>query len=188
MKEIIFVIGGCRSGKSSHALTLAEEIPGNRKIFIATCVPYDDEMTARVRKHQQERSRAWTTLEVPIALGESIAENSPKTDVIVADCLTLWASNLVLENTPSEKIAEALQTLTHALKTAQCPVILVSNEVGCGIVPENALARTFRDIAGAINQRAAECADRVIWMVAGIPVVIKTKPSDKSPGYKPKPA
>lgn len=173
MKEITFVIGGCRSGKSSHALTLAEDIPGNRKIFIATCVPYDDEMKARIRKHRMERSRAWTTLEVPINIADAISENSPKADVIVADCLTLWVSNLILENKPSEKTAEYLQNLTHALETARCPVILVSNEVGCGIVPENALARAFRDLAGAVNQAAAECADRVVWMVAGIPVVIK---------------
>lgn len=173
MKEIIFVIGGCRSGKSSHALTLAEAIPGKRKIFIATCVPYDDEMKARVRKHREERSRAWITLEVPINIAESIVENSAKADVIVADCLTLWASNIILENTSAEKTGEYLQGLTDALKTAQCPIILVSNEVGCGIVPKNALARSFRDFAGAVNQTAAKCADRVIWMVAGIPVVIK---------------
>jgi len=175
VKETIFVIGGCRSGKSSHALELAERISENRKTFIATCVPHDDEMRERVTKHQQERHSGWATAEVPILLPEAILENSRKADVILADCLTLWITNLLLDPDESEKIDEHIRKLTKSFEKAQCPVILVSNEVGAGIVPENKLSREFRDIMGATNQRVAACADRVIWMVAGIPVTIKPK-------------
>ncbi len=173
MKEIIFVIGGCRSGKSRHALQLAEAMPGNRKIFIATCIPYDEEMRDRVRKHQAERSRDWKTLEVPIHIADAIRKHSMDADVILLDCLTLWMSNLMMENLSETQIEEHIQSLIDALKTSSCPVILVSNEVGCGIVPENALARLFRDMVGTVNQKVAECANRVVWTVAGIPTEIK---------------
>ncbi|MDM8526463.1 bifunctional adenosylcobinamide kinase/adenosylcobinamide-phosphate guanylyltransferase [Desulfococcaceae bacterium HSG8] len=172
-KEIILVIGGCRSGKSRHALELAERISENRKIFIATCIPYDDEMTERVTNHQKERGTDWITVESPILLPEAVAEQSRKADVILADCLTLWITNLLLDPHESEKIDKNVRKLKQSFKNAQCPVILVSNEVGAGIVPENKLARQFRDAVGSANQVLAASADRVIWMVAGIPVPIK---------------
>ena len=102
MKEIIFVIGGCRSGKSSHALRTVEKMPQNSKIYMATCVPRDDEMRQRVAKHQKERSRSWVTVEVPLGLPQAILENSRKENVILVDCLTLWLSNLLME-TDDEK-------------------------------------------------------------------------------------
>lgn len=175
MKEnkTVLVIGGCRSGKSSHALELAEQIAQDKRIFIATCVPYDDEMRQRVENHKNDRDPSWTALEIPVDVPGAIIENSPKSDVILVDCLTLWISNLFLESDDQEKITGHITKLTQALETAQCPVVLVSNEVGTGIVPENNLARRFRDAAGFLNQRVAACADRVIWMVAGIPVSIK---------------
>ena len=172
MKEILFIIGGCRSGKSSHALYLANQIPG-QKIFIATCTPHDKEMEERVLLHKKQRSRAWSTLEVPVRLSETISKNSRKENVILVDCLTLWISNLILENDDQENIDGHIRKLVRSLEKAECPIILVSNEVGTGIVPENRLARLFRDAAGFTNQKVAACADKVIWMVAGIPVGVK---------------
>lgn len=173
MKKNTLVIGGCRSGKSSRALELAEQVSGSRKIFIATCVPYDDEMKQRVANHQKERPPGWTTVETPIRLPDAIIENSRNADVILADCLTLWMTNLLLDPDEAEKIEAHISRLTESLEMAKCPVILVSNEVGAGIVPENKLAREFRDIVGKTNQTVAAHADTVIWMVAGIPVTIK---------------
>ncbi len=168
--EKTFIIGGCRSGKSGHALEKAEEITG-RRIFIATCIPHDDEMKERVLNHQGERKgRQWETVEAPVLLPEAIVENSKKADVILADCLTLWVSNLFMEEQDTDKAA---QDLIQAMHKASCPVILVSNEVGTGIVPENPLARRFRDATGFLNQQVAAAADRVTWMVAGIPVPVK---------------
>jgi len=172
VKETILVIGGCRSGKSSHALHLAEQIPG-QKIFIATCMPQDKEMELRVLRHRQQRSSAWETLEVPFYLPEAIHKNGTKGHVILVDCLTLWINNLILDNDKPEKIDNHIQILTQSIEKAECPVILVSNEVGTGIVPENKLARLFRDITGFANQKVSACVDRVLWMVAGIPVKIK---------------
>jgi adenosylcobinamide kinase / adenosylcobinamide-phosphate guanylyltransferase len=168
----MLVIGGCRSGKSRHALHLTEQIPG-QKIFIATCIPQDNEMEERVQRHQQQRSDTWNTIEVPIFLPEAIDTYGIKGNVLLVDCLTLWISNLIMHDEDHTKIDTHITALTRSLEKAECPVILVSNEVGCGIVPENNMARRFRDIAGFTNQKVADCADRVIWMVAGIPVKIK---------------
>ena len=173
MNETIFVIGGCRSGKSSHALRLAEEISAKNRVFIATCVPQDEEMRERVSNHQEERGAEWKTVEEPIFLPEAILENSQQAGVVLADCLTLWISNLLMEDEDFGKIAESVRQLTQVIAEAKCPVILVSNEVGAGIVPENKLARLFRDAVGFANQRIAASVHRVIWMVAGIPVPIK---------------
>ena len=173
MREIIFVLGGCRSGKSRHALELSGSICGENRIFIATCTPLDEEMKQRIKQHQKERSKSWRTIEEPILLPEAIIENSQKADVIVVDCLTLWISNIILKTDDQEIISRYIHNLIHSIETAQCTVILVSNEVGTGIVPDNALARRFRDLAGHVNQNVAACSDKVIWMAAGIPVKIK---------------
>jgi len=173
LKEVIFVIGGCRSGKSRQALETAERMPGARKTFIATCIPHDAEMKQRVAQHQKERSLTWRTVEAPVQLSQAIIEQSRPADVVLVDCLTLWISNLMLELQDDRKILACLPDLTRALQAADCPVVLVSNEIGSGIVPENQLARRFRDLVGAANQAIAEQADRVVWMVAGIPVEIK---------------
>ena len=173
MKEIVFVIGGCRSGKSRHALETADRIAGNKKIFIATCVPQDAEMKQRVDRHQKERGQDWQTVEAPVHLPQAIIEYSRQADVLLVDCLTLWISNLLMETEDDELINERISNLKQSLASASCPVILVSNEVGAGIVPENKLARRFRDLVGTANQAIAAQADRVAWMVAGIPVTIK---------------
>jgi adenosylcobinamide kinase/adenosylcobinamide-phosphate guanylyltransferase len=173
VNEVIFLIGGCRSGKSTYALQTAEKVPGERKIYIATCVPQDDEMKKRVAKHQTARSKSWTTIEEPLKLPETILQNNNRADVILIDCLTLWVSNLLMETRDEKKIEEAISQLIDALEKATCPVVLVSNEVGSGIVPENLLARQYRDIIGLANQAVAKTADKVIWMVAGIAVTVK---------------
>ena len=173
MKEIIFVIGGCRSGKSTYAMQTAERVPAEQKIFIATCVPRDDEMKRRVARHQKERSQNWVTVEAPLNLPEAIRQNSRSGDVILVDCLTLWVSNLLMETGDESKIEETISQFINAIEKAAGPIVLVSNEVGAGIVPENALARQYRDIIGRVNQDVAKTAGRVIWMVAGIPVTVK---------------
>lgn len=173
MSETVFVLGGCRSGKSRYALELADQMAGERKTFVATCTPLDEEMERRVEKHQEERGPEWRTVDAPEYLPEAIAENSPSSDVIVADCLTLWVSNLMLDGNNSEDIEKYVQNLIRSLGEAKCPVILVSNEVGTGIVPENQVARLYRDTVGSVNQAVAKNADTVYWMVAGIPVTIK---------------
>jgi adenosylcobinamide kinase/adenosylcobinamide-phosphate guanylyltransferase len=173
LKEIVLVIGGCRSGKSAYALQTAEKITGDRRIFIATCMPQDDEMAQRVAKHQKERSKNWLTVEAPLGLPKAILENSSKADVILIDCLTLWVSNLLMKTGNENQIEEAITRLIDALGKAANPIVLVSNEVGTGIVPENKLARQYRDLIGSVNQAVAKTAGKVVWMVAGIPVTVK---------------
>ncbi|MBC2767332.1 MAG: bifunctional adenosylcobinamide kinase/adenosylcobinamide-phosphate guanylyltransferase [Desulfosarcina sp.] len=168
----MLILGGCRSGKSSHALQLAERM-GKRRIFVATCVPHDDEMIARVDRHRQERSDTWKTLEVPVDLAGAISAHSPTVDVMLVDCLTLWLSNLLMKTPDAAKIQRMIDELADAVKAAPKAVVLVSNEVGAGIVPENRLARRYRDLAGWANQAMAAACNRVVWTVAGIPVTIK---------------
>jgi adenosylcobinamide kinase/adenosylcobinamide-phosphate guanylyltransferase len=172
VKETTLVIGGCKSGKSRHALELAQGY-GLRKIFMATCIPMDDEMKDRVARHKAERDGRWLTLDVPTELAEAIAEHGVDGNVILVDCLTLWMTNLLMQPANAEPVAARVAALVAALKQATCPVVLVSNEVGAGIVPENRLARQFRDAAGIANQEVAAAVDRVVWMVAGIANVIK---------------
>lgn len=179
MKDTLFVIGGCRSGKSKYALDAAEGMPGDKKIFIATCLPKDEEMKQRIARHQEQRSQTWTTVEEPVHLHESITKISRKATVILVDCLTLWVTNIMLEAGDAKKIESHVSKLKHALTAADCPVILVSNEVGTGIVPENKLARQFRDVMGQVNQAVAQYANKVVWMVAGIPVTIKQESKKK---------
>jgi adenosylcobinamide kinase/adenosylcobinamide-phosphate guanylyltransferase len=173
LKKITFVVGGCRSGKSRHAQNLAEAAARTRRIYIATCIPYDDEMKDRIIRHQNDRDRSWHTVEAPVALPEAVADAGKTANVVLVDCLTLWTTNLLLTPETSDRIDRYVRDLTDALDDASCPLILVSNEVGAGIVPENPLARRFRDVMGIVNQRVAACADEVVWTVAGIPVIIK---------------
>lgn len=143
------------------------------KLFIATCVPQDDEMHHRVARHKAERGDLWQTIEEPVAIAEIIAAPPKQCQLIVIDCLTLWVSNIMLNNEDDQIIHRAIDTLCQNITKATIPIILVSNEVGTGIVPENALARRFRDLVGRVNQQVASACRQVIWMVAGIPVQIK---------------
>lgn len=185
-ENIVFVIGGCRSGKSAFALDQANLVSmdqnqsdqnmGKNKYFIATSVPLDTEMENRVTKHRQERGNDWQTIEEPVKIDQKILEYAPRASVILVDCLTLWVSNLLMSSDDPDHTNLAIQNLEQALRQCECPVFLVSNEVGYGIVPENKLARQFRDIAGSVNQRIAKAAHKVVLIVAGIDVQIKPKP------------
>lgn len=173
MGQTTLVIGGCRSGKSSHALEISAQIPGHRR-FVATCNPgNDDEMLARVAQHRRDRSKDWETTEVPVNLATAIRGFGDQTGVVLIDCLTLWVGNLLHAGCDQGDVDRHCRELIDALTAATYPTILVSNEVGTGIVPENPLARRFRDVAGFVNQTVAAAAHRVVWMVAGIPVTIK---------------
>jgi len=172
-KQSTLVIGGCRSGKSSHALELANQTAVNNKVFMATSVPRDREMEKRVTKHRVERGDSWHTEEIPIDLPRAMERLGKLSGVILVDCLTLWTSNLLTEGYGEKDIGQWTARLQTAVENAHCPVILVSNEVGTGIVPENSLARQFRDMAGLVNQSLAASVTSVVWTVAGIPVTIK---------------
>ena len=173
MNHKIFVIGGCRSGKSNHALELAEKMAAGEKIFIATCIPQDGEMRQRVAKHQQNRSQSWKTIEAPLHLPQAIMDNARAESVVLVDCLTLWINNLLMENEIAPDVEDQISKLVQALQSADGAVVMVSNEVGTGIVPENKLARVYRDLVGSVNQAVARQVDKVVWVVAGIPVTIK---------------
>lgn len=173
MKRTVLIIGGCRSGKSSHALKTGFEMLGSRNLFVATCVPRDSEMAERIKRHQLERDHRWQTIEEPVELAACISQQGHCADLMLIDCLTLWVSNLMGIYEREADILEQVDILCRILETAPCPIILVTNEVGCGIVPENALARKFRDLTGWTNQRVASACRQVVWMVAGIPVTVK---------------
>jgi adenosylcobinamide kinase/adenosylcobinamide-phosphate guanylyltransferase len=173
MAGTVLVIGGARSGKSAEALRLADTCGAAEKIYLATSVPLDAEMAERVRKHQGERGADWRTVEEPLYVASAVRELSRPGTVVLLDCVTLWLTNLVMEGKTPEEIHSAAGDLAGALQEARGDVFVVTNETGCGIVPENAMARAFRDAAGAVNQTLARAATRVVWCVAGIPVVIK---------------
>lgn len=166
----ILVLGGARSGKSRHALRMAEEMT-ERPVFIATAVAEDDEMRRRIDRHRRERGAHWTTVEAPFDLAGAIAGLTAN-DTAVVDCLTLWLSNAMRENQdPAAEIVDLLEALGDSPAT----LILVSNEVGLGIVPATPLGRDFRDEQGRLNQRLAEFADQVIFLVAGLPLILKSQ-------------
>ena len=162
----ILVLGGARSGKSRHAQALAEAMT-RQGCFIATAQAWDDEMRDRIARHQADRDERWTTVEAPLALPEALAEHARADRVVLVDCLTLWLTNLLLGEAD---LAAAGDALVAALADAAGPVVLVSNEVGFGIVPDNALARRFRDAQGMLNQRLARVCDATDLVVAGLPM------------------
>jgi adenosyl cobinamide kinase/adenosyl cobinamide phosphate guanylyltransferase len=171
--RVVLVLGGARSGKSRYARTLGETL-GGRRLFVATAQALDDEMTRRIENHKRERGVLWETREEPTEITTAIRDGQKGHDVILIDCLTLWLSNLLMAHGEDyEKIESDVQDLVGCLKDTRTPVILVSNEVGLSIVPDNRLGRVFRDLAGRLNQRIARVADRVVFMVAGIPMDIK---------------
>ena len=178
MARVILVTGGSRSGKSRHALTLAESLPGPRA-FVATCPPLDDEMRERIRKHRAaRRDAAWQTIEEPTDLARVLGA-SAEFEVVLVDCLTLWVGNLMHEadergeQMGEDEIEQCCRAVLEACAKRSGAVLFVTNEVGMGIVPENALARRFRDLAGRCNQMVAAAADEVILMVCGIPQPLK---------------
>jgi adenosylcobinamide kinase/adenosylcobinamide-phosphate guanylyltransferase len=176
-KCITLVLGGVRSGKSHYAQNLAAG--RDRVAFIATAEALDDEIRQRKSRHREERPAAWTTLEASLALEDAILECNGKFDVLVVDCLTLWTSNLMAaEGSDADRIFARAARLCTALRQVTSSVVLVSNEVGSGIVPESEAGRLYRDLLGGVNQQVAAVADRVLLLVAGYPLTVKDSTGD----------
>jgi adenosylcobinamide kinase / adenosylcobinamide-phosphate guanylyltransferase len=168
-RGLVLLVGGARSGKSRLALERAQALPGEL-VYVATGEALDAEMSDRIARHRAERGPRWRTVEAPLDLSGAITRESRETNVLVVDCLTLWLSNVIL----GERDVEATTTsLIEALTSRRGTVLLVSNEVGMGIVPENALARRFRDEAGRLNQAVAQVADEVLLVCAGLALQMK---------------
>jgi adenosylcobinamide kinase/adenosylcobinamide-phosphate guanylyltransferase len=165
----LFVLGGARSGKSRYALQRAEAMAGEL-IFLATAQALDDEMADRIARHRADRGARWRTIEAPVDIAGIIDTESGTDRVILVDCLTLWASNLMFGD--RDTVAETTR-LVEALQRTRGPIILVANEVGLGIVPDHALSRRFRDVAGHINQAVAAAADEAVFLAAGLPLHLK---------------
>jgi adenosylcobinamide kinase/adenosylcobinamide-phosphate guanylyltransferase len=173
MGTVTLITGGARSGKSAHALRLAQQAPGTRRFFVATAEALDDEMRERIAHHRASRSADFVTIEEPTAIGAALLELASRADVVVVDCLTLWISNLLMAQRSDEEILAGARGLAGAMAVAPFASIVVTDEVGAGIVPENAMARRFRDLLGWANQAVAQTAERVVLMVAGYPVRVK---------------
>ncbi|MGL4464596.1 MAG: bifunctional adenosylcobinamide kinase/adenosylcobinamide-phosphate guanylyltransferase [Planctomycetia bacterium] len=194
------ITGGCRSGKSRYALKAADDLAATatasapRRCFIATAEGLDDEMRGRIARHRSDRGPEWDVVEAPRFLAAALTERarSAADAVVIVDCLTLWTTNWLLyapadrmeppdENQQSRNLSlldDELAKVLSLLPTLPAPVYFVTNEVGLGVVPENSLARRFRDAAGLVNQRVAAAVDRVVLMVSGLPLVLKGSTSD----------
>jgi adenosylcobinamide kinase/adenosylcobinamide-phosphate guanylyltransferase len=173
MAEITLITGGARSGKSSFALELALKGYSQRS-FIATALAVDEEMKERIAFHQKQRGNAFQNVEAPIRLSEAIASAADKCEVAVVDCLTVWLGNLYHHyNEREASIREDVTGLLKTLDHTACDLILVTNEVGWGIVPERPLGRVFRDMAGFMNQQVAQRAHHVYLLCCGIPIALK---------------
>lgn len=166
---IVLIGGGARSGKSRHALELARR-RGSRLVFLATAEAFDEEMAARVARHRAERGSEFRTVEEPLEIAAAIS-GAKDVDAIVLDCLTLWLSNIML--TFGRDVDSEIDRFIQAAQASSAAVIAVTNEVGCGIVPESTLGRDFRDHSGLLNQRVAAAAEEVYWMIFGQPLRVK---------------
>jgi adenosylcobinamide kinase/adenosylcobinamide-phosphate guanylyltransferase len=174
MGRLVFVTGGARSGKSSYAQQRAEVLSG-RLLYVATATIGDAEMAARVRRHQLERDERWLTLEAQADLTAQLSTAAKGCSAVLVDCLTLWLNGrMAVDGTDADKIATAGIDLLAALQALPATVFVVSNELGCGIVPENRLARSFRDLHGLLNQRFAAAADEAWLVVSGLPLQLKS--------------
>jgi adenosylcobinamide kinase/adenosylcobinamide-phosphate guanylyltransferase len=171
MSEITLLTGGSRSGKSSYALELAQKY--EKKGFIATAEAYDDEMKGRIANHRKERGESFIKVEEPRYISEAIAKLAESVDCIVIDCMTVWLSNLMFIYGMEKDTFPEIEKLIETLGVPPCPLFIVTNEVGNGIVPENALARRFRDLAGNLNRRIAQISDNVVLMTCGLPFYLK---------------
>lgn len=176
MSEIILITGGARSGKSRHAQRLAESLSG-KMLFVATCPVTDEEMGQRIERHRLDRQEAgWQTVEETVNLVQVLNNNS-EYEVVLIDCLTLWINNLLFTDGANElseeMVSSRVRKVVEACTARAGVVIMVTNEVGMGIVPENPLARRYRDLVGRCNQEVAAVADKVIMTTCGIPTIIK---------------
>lgn len=172
VKKFILILGGVRSGKSHYAVKTAIKT-SKRVAFIATCTSPDAEMKERIKQHRASRPRHWKIFEAGKDMKSIFANLEDRYEVVIIDCLGLWVSNLLMESLKDHQIHKILKELTQVISQSGFTTILVSNEVGCGIVSENPLARRFRDIVGFANQMMAAAADEVFLMSAGIPIKIK---------------
>jgi len=173
MAKIILVLGGARSGKSTYALELAKRY---KKVgFIATCQGLDKEMERRILKHRSVRPKNWKTFEEPKELAVLLKKMGNGFDCIIIDCLTLLVSNLILSGCSEKEVLNKSTAILRQLRNKKAKILLVSNEVGLGIVPASKLGRDFRDIAGKVNQIFANDADSVVFMVSGMPLEVKGK-------------
>ena len=169
LPPVTLVLGGARSGKSAFAEKLVEAASPER-LYLATGQAWDGEMEERITAHQQRRGEGWQTVEAPVKLAEALLANTMADRPVLVDCLTLWVTNLMLGE---EDLDAAFDGLCSALPELQAPVVFVSNEVGLGIVPDNAMARAFRDHAGRLHQKIAGLADEVYFVAAGLPLKMK---------------
>lgn len=179
--QLILILGGARSGKSSYAEKLAAEL-GPRVLYVATAEAGDEEMARRIEVHRRSRPDSWSTLEAPVRVGAALSAYFPgDRQVVLLDCLTLLVSNIILalENEPPAVVESAVrqevETILAVKAGLDVPLIVVSNEVGLGLVPPYPLGRVYRDLLGWANQRLAAAADRVLFMVAGLPMVLKDR-------------
>lgn len=174
-QRLTFVLGGARSGKSSHAEKLAAKAGGS-VLYVATAEAHDDEMAQRIVAHREQRPFSWTTLEAPQQVGQAIAAQ-PAHDVVLLDCLNMLVSNMLIANEDNGQGETAVQTELDSLLATyhqqNAHWIIVSNEVGLGLVPVYSLGRLFRDVLGRANQQLAAAADEVLFMVAGLPLTVK---------------
>jgi adenosylcobinamide kinase/adenosylcobinamide-phosphate guanylyltransferase len=174
-KELLLVLGGAKSGKSSWALRYTES-SYRSYLFLATAEIRDEEMKERVKRHRQQRCVEWQLLEEPLEVAEALERKISGPEAVLIDCLTLWLTNVMLQK-GEEQVGPSQGRLLNALDNRKQAIIIVSNEVGTGVVPEKALGRRFRDHAGELNQKVAAMADRVVYVVAGLPLYLKGPPS-----------
>jgi adenosylcobinamide kinase/adenosylcobinamide-phosphate guanylyltransferase len=170
-EQIILVTGGARSGKSKYAEQRALQL-GGRRLYLATAESNDEEMAQRIAEHKKRRGNNWVTIEEPMELSSALLAQRGRTDCALVDCLTIWLSNLLLHR-DADFVEDRVEQFLRTLPQLDFHVVLVTNEVGWGIVPDNPLARQFRDLTGWANQQIATVATEVILMVAGIPMVAK---------------
>ena len=192
MGRLLLVLGGARSGKSAYAQRLAQALGGDDVLFVATAEAWDEDMAQRIARHRQERPATWRTLETPRQVGQAIALHRHGTAVVLVDCLTLLVSNTLLHGGTSPDLAaveaavqEEVAALAQTCQTSPATCIVVSNEVGLGLVPDNPLGRLYRDLLGRANQTLAARAEAVYFMVAGLPVDVKALASPARPQSRP---
>jgi adenosylcobinamide kinase/adenosylcobinamide-phosphate guanylyltransferase len=174
--RLVLVGGGARSGKSSFALARAREL-GARRLFIATAEPSDDEMRDRIARHRSDRGDDFRTVEEPLALPERLAAlEVGDSDVVLVDCLTLWLSNLLVRGAADGEAVAAVDRLLEAAARCPAPIVMVTNEVGMGLVPETPLGRRFRDLAGLAHQRLAARADEIYVAILGLMLRVRPGP------------
>ena len=177
MKKLVLVTGGARSGKSSYALSTAEAL-SEKRLFVATCPHLDEEMSGRVERHKRERQgRGWQTVEETTDLARVLAEETDSFEVVIIDCITLWVNNILYvsgeENVDDYMIRDLCRLWLKSAVNFSGVVVCVTNEVGMGVVPDNRLARKYRDLVGTCNQLLGEMADEVILVSCGVPLFIK---------------